>query len=54
MKSQVGEPRLWQYALAVLLIYFSFMLLEVIYFNGAEALLGLGAFVTAVLILINK
>ncbi|MBK5266661.1 MAG: hypothetical protein JJE47_04435 [Acidimicrobiia bacterium] len=50
----LGKPRFWQQALAIVLVYWALVLLDVIAFNGANKILAIGALVTSGLLLLDK
>ncbi len=54
MKFKLGQPKFWQQALAVVLVYWALMLFGVFDFGSADEILAVGALVTAALIIINK
>ena len=46
--------KIWQLALALLLIFWGAILMDWLTFDNASDVLGIGAFVTGVLVLIDK
>jgi hypothetical protein len=54
MKLKLGKGKLWQKALAVVLIYWALVLFGVFDFGSASDILAVGALLTAALILIDK
>lgn len=51
---KLGKPRFWQQTLAILQIYWAFVLLGVFTFDGADKVLAVGALATAALLLLDK
>jgi hypothetical protein len=54
MKLKLGKGKLWQKALAVVLVYWALMLFGVFDFGAADEILAVGALITAALILFDK
>ncbi|MCJ7726207.1 MAG: hypothetical protein MUP76_07455 [Acidimicrobiia bacterium] len=54
MSFKLGKPKFWQQALAIVLIYWALMLLEVFTFSGAGKILAVGALATTALLLLDK
>ena len=54
MKLKLGKPTFWQQALAVVLVFWALVLLDVVAFDGSNTALGVGALATAALLLLDK
>jgi hypothetical protein len=54
MKLKLGKSKFWQRALAIVLVYWALVLLEVFTFDGADKILAVGALATAGLVLLDK
>ncbi len=54
MKLKLGKGKFWHKALAVVLVYWGLVLFEAFTFSGAGKILGVGAFITAALILFDR
>jgi hypothetical protein len=54
MKLKIGKPNFWHQALAIVLVYWALMLLDIFTFNGADTILAIGALATAALVLLDK
>jgi len=54
MKLKLGKPKFWQKALAIVLVYWALVLLEVFTFDGAGKILAVVALATAALLLLDK
>ena len=54
MKLGLGKGKLWQKALAVVLVYWALMLFGVFDFSAVEEILAVGALITAALLLFDK
>jgi hypothetical protein len=51
---RLGKGKIWNKALAAVLIYWGLVLLEAFTFSNAGKILGVGALIAAALILIDK
>jgi hypothetical protein len=54
MKLKMGKGKLWQKALAVVLVYWALKLFGVFDFGAADEILAVGALITAALLLFDK
>lgn len=54
MKLKLGKGKLWQKALAVVLVFWALMLFGVFDFDAANEILAIGALITAALLLFDK
>ena len=54
MKLKLGKPKFSQQVLAIVLIFWALVLLNVLAFDGADTILAVGALVTGALLLLDK
>jgi hypothetical protein len=54
MKLKLGKSKFSQRALAIVLVYWALVLLDIFTFDGAVKILAVGALATAALLLLDK